>query len=489
MKKRITIVGLGTGDEDQLTLGAVKALKRGYVILRTGDHGVVSFLEQEGISFITLDHIYESSQSFEEAYAAMIDIILDKAKEQEVVLGVPGHPMIGERLVLELLSQVDHQDFYIDIVPGIGRAEAAIAAVGRYYDAQGMKIVTASDLDISNIDTNMTTVVLDIANHLIASDVKLTLLRAYPSEFQVYLCKNDQDGRLKCQRIPLYQLDRLKEYDFTTCLYIPPADLIKLEEFGFGHLVKIMEILRSPEGCPWDREQTHESLKQNLLEETYEVLEAIEMKDYDKIIEELGDVLLQIVFHCQIGKDHGEFDIRDVTTGICRKMIDRHPHIFGDITVKDAEQVLENWEAIKKKEKRHTSHTQVLRDIPVILPSLMRAYKVQKKAALVGFDWDSIKDVVKKVEEELSELKDAYQEGKQEKISEELGDLLFSVVNLARFLKVEPELSLKATTEKFIDRFEYIEKMAPRPLEKMTLEEMDKLWNDAKTANSKGFHV
>ncbi len=259
--------------------------------------------------------------------------------------------------------------------------------------------------------------------------------------------------------------------------------------YNFNEFMEVIRRLRAKDGCPWDREQTHESLKQNLLEETYEVLEAIEMKDYDKIIEELGDVLLQIVFHCQIGKDHGEFDIRDVTTGICRKMIDRHPHIFGDITVKDAEQVLENWEAIKKKEKRHTSHTQVLRDIPVILPSLMRAYKVQKKAALVGFDWDSIKDVVKKVEEELSELKDAYQEGKQEKISEELGDLLFSVVNLARFLKVEPELSLKATTEKFIDRFEYIEKMAPRPLEKMTLEEMDKLWNDAKTANSKGFHV
>jgi len=488
MKKRITIVGLGPGDEDQLTLGAIKALKRGYVILRTGHHGVVSFLEQEGIPFITLDHIYESSQTFEEAYAAMIDIILEKAKDQEVVLGVPGHSMIGERLVFELLSQID-LDFDIDIVPGIGRAEAAIAAVAKYPDAQGIKIVTALDLDISNIDTNMTTIVLDIVNPLIASDVKITLLRAYPSESEIYLCKNDQNGRLKCRKIPLYELDRLKEYDPTTCLYIPPVELVKLEEFGFEHLVKIMEILRSPEGCPWDREQTHESLKQNLIEETYEVLEAIEMKDYDKIIEELGDVLLQIVFHSQIGKEHGEFDIRDVTTGICRKMIDRHPHIFGDITVKDAEQVLENWEAIKKKEKRHTSHTQVLRDIPAILPSLMRAYKVQKKAALVGFDWDSIEDVVKKVEEELCELKDAYKEGKQEKINEELGDLLFSVVNLARFLKVEPELSLKATTEKFIARFEYIEKMAPRPLEEMTLEEMDKLWNDAKIAFSKGFDV
>ena len=489
MKKRITIAGLGPGREDELTLGAIKALKRGYVILRTENHGAVSFLKEEGIPFITLDHIYESSETFEEAYSAMIDLILDKAGDQEVVLGVPGHPMIGERLVLELLSRVDDENIDIDIIPGIGRAEAAIAAVGKNYDAQGIKIVTAPDLDISHIDTNMTTIILDIDNPLLASDVKLTLLRAYPSEFQVYLCKNDEKGRQKSQEISLHQLDRLEEYDYTTCLYIPPVDFVKLEEFDFGHLVKIMEILRSPEGCPWDREQTHESLKQNLLEETYEVLEAIDMEDYDKIIEELGDVLLQIVFHSQIGQEHGEFDIRDVTTGICRKMIDRHPHIFGDVIVKDAEQVLENWEEIKKKEKRHTSHTQVLKDVPAILPSLMRAYKVQKKAALVGFDWDSIEDVVNKLEEELAELKDAYQEGKEEKISEELGDLLFSVVNLARFLKVEPELALRATTEKFIARFEYIEKMAPRPLEEMTLEEMDKLWNDAKIAFSKGFNV
>ena len=489
MKKRITIVGLGPGGEDELTLGAIKALKQGNVILRTQNHGAVPFLEREGIPFTTLDHIYESSDNFEDAYSAMADTILNKAQNQDIVLGVPGHPMIGERLVLELISRVDDQKTYIDIISGVGTAEAALATVGKAHDAQGMKVVTAVELDISHIDTNMTTVVLDIDNALLASNVKLTLLRAYPPELEVYLCKNDNNGKLKCQGIPLHEMDRLEEYDHTTCLYVPSVDFTKLEEFGFNHLVKVMDMLRSPEGCPWDREQTHESLKQYLLEETYEVLEAIEMKDYEKIIEELGDVLLQIVFHSHIGKEHGEFDIRDVTTAICRKMIDRHPHIFGDARVKDAEQVLENWEQIKKKEKGLVSHTQVLRDIPSILPSLMRANKVQKKAALVGFDWDSIEDAAKKLQEELSELKDAYQEGNQDKINEELGDLLFSVVNVARFLKVEPELALKGTTEKFISRFEYIESMAPTPLEKMSLEDMDKLWNDAKTASSKGFNV
>ncbi len=488
-KRKITIVGLGPGNVDDLTLGAFKALKEGYTILRTQSHGVASFLRDEGIDFTTLDDIYESADTFEDAYSAMVDRIAEAVQARDVVLGVPGHPLIGERLVLELITRINVDEYQIVMLPGLSRADAAMAAVGENPGSQGLKVIAASELELDQVDTNIATVILDIDSVLAASEVKLTLLRAYPPQLQVYLCKNTNDGRLHYDRVPIHEIDRLKEYDHTTCLYIPPVDFSDLEDFDFGHLVKIMEMLRSPSGCPWDKEQTHESLKQYLLEETYEVLEAIDMQDYDKIIEELGDILLQVVFHSQIGKEHGEFDIRDVTTGVCRKMIERHPHIFGDVTVKDADQVLDNWEKIKKKEKGLVSHTQILRDIPSILPALMRAYKVQKKAALVGFDWDHIEDALNKVEEELLELKDAYQSQKQDKISEELGDLLFSVVNAARFLKVEPELSLKATIDKFIERFEYIEKMAPLPLEQMTLEDMDKLWNDAKTAISKDFNV
>ncbi|NLI60351.1 MAG: nucleoside triphosphate pyrophosphohydrolase [Clostridiales bacterium] len=483
MRKKIKVVGLGPGRADDLTLRAIKALKQGNVILRTQSHGVVSFLEEEGIPYISLDDLYEISQTFQEAYLAMVERILEEAQSQNIVLGVPGHPMIGERLVLELLSKADDGEFDIEIIPGISRAEAALASIGKNQDVQGVKITVASELDVDHIDTSMPLVIQDIDNPLLASDVKLSLLRAYPPGLEVYICKNKDEGTIKCQAIPLHQMDRLEEYDYTTCLYLPALDLTELEEFAFGHLVKIMEILRSPEGCPWDREQTHHSLKQNLLEETYEVLEAIEMEDYDKIIEELGDLLFQIVFHSQIGQEHGEFDIRDVISRVSNKMIDRHPHIFGDLTVKDTDQVLENWEKIKKKEKGQVSHTQVLRDIPSILPALMRAYKVQKKAATVGFDWERIEDAAKKIEEELYELKDAYQGGKEDQIKEELGDLLFSVVNVARFLKVEPELSLKATIEKFIDRFDYIERMATKPLEEMSLEEMDKLWNQAKNSS------
>ena len=206
-------------------------------------------------------------------------------------------------------------------------------------------------------------------------------------------------------------------------------------------------MLRSPEGCPWDREQSHQSLKQYLIEETYEVLEAINLDDMDKLAEELGDVLLQVVFHAQIAKEHGEFSINDVITGICRKMINRHTHIFGDAKVDSAEQVVGNWEAIKKKEKGLKSHTQVLKDIPAILPALMRSYKVQKKAALVGFDWDKPEDAIAKADEEFRELKQAYQSGNENDIKEELGDLLFAIVNISRFLKQEPEQALTATTE------------------------------------------
>ncbi|HZJ56701.1 MAG TPA: nucleoside triphosphate pyrophosphohydrolase [Clostridia bacterium] len=488
MKKKITIVGLGPGNENDLTLGALKALKGGNTILRTRQHGIVPFLQDEGISFTALDDIYEDSDTLEGVYSAMIERIIEKAQAAgEAVLGVPGHPMIGDRLVSELISRLDREEFEIDIVPGVSMGGAVTAITGDRPGPGGLKILMAPDLDINSIDTDTVTVVLDIDSPLGASDVKSCLLRAYPPDLEVYICKNDPDGKPWHRKVALSEVDKQWEYDYSTCLYIPPVELVGLEEFDFRDLVRVMEALRSPEGCPWDREQTHDSLRQYLLEETYEVLEALDLKDTEKMVEELGDVLLQVVFHGRIGSENGQFDIRDITTGICRKMIERHPHIFGDVKVENSEQVLDNWEKIKKKEKGLISHTQILKDIPPVLPALMRAYKVQKKAALVGFDWDRIEDAVDKLKEELMELKDAYEGGDRARIDEELGDLLFSAVNVARFLKVEPELSLKATIEKFIRRFEYIEKMAPLPLEQMSLKDMDFLWNEAKTASLKDF--
>jgi len=248
-------------------------------------------------------------------------------------------------------------------------------------------------------------------------------------------------------------------------------------------LIDIMEVLRSKEGCPWDREQTHESLKRYLIEETYEYLEAVDLKDKRHMCEELGDVLLQVVFHAQIASENGDFNIEDVINGICEKMIHRHPHVFGDVSAETSSEVLKNWEEIKKKEKGNIDQASVLQDVPINLPALMRSYKVQQKAAQVGFDWDDTSYVFAKIREEIDELEAEYKKSDKVGMEDELGDVLFSVVNLSRFLKVHPELSLSQSTNKFIKRFGYVESRAAelgKKINEMTLPEMDVLWEEAK---------
>ncbi len=256
------------------------------------------------------------------------------------------------------------------------------------------------------------------------------------------------------------------------------------DKYTFDDLVEVMRILRSDRGCPWDREQTHESLKRYLIEETYEVLEAIDKISKDLLCEELGDLLLQVIFHARIAEENNHFDIGDVITGITKKMYSRHTHVFGSDKADTAEDVVNNWEIVKRKEKQLHNYTDGLKSIAKNLPALMRSFKVQQKAAEVGFDWDTVKDAMEKVYEEIDELNEAQQSGNADKMSEELGDLLFAVVNVSRFLKVHPELALSLTIEKFIKRFEYIEKTAVqkgKKMEQMSLEEMDLLWNEAKT--------
>ncbi len=255
------------------------------------------------------------------------------------------------------------------------------------------------------------------------------------------------------------------------------------EKYTVSDLIDIVEILRSPEGCPWDREQDHKSIRRDFLEETYEVIEAINKNDKDLLLEELGDVLLQVVFHTQIEREKGTFELSDVADGICKKMIERHPHVFGDVSAETSEQVLENWDIIKKKTKQQKSQTESMLSIPREFPALMRADKVQKKASKVGFDWDSADGAFQKVSEELKELQEAYAEGNQEHIHEELGDLLFSVVNVSRFVKVDSEEALTNSTDKFIDRFSKVEKMANEQdmdMKNTDLDTLDKLWDLAK---------
>ena len=255
------------------------------------------------------------------------------------------------------------------------------------------------------------------------------------------------------------------------------------EKYDFSDLIEIMRILRAENGCPWDIEQTHESLKKYLLEETYEVIDAIDKKIPPHLCEELGDLLLQIIFHAKIASENKEFDIFDIIDGISRKMVARHVHVFGDGVCKTSNDVVEIWEKLKKKEKGNKTHTEVLESIPNNLPALIRAYKVQEKAALVGFDWDNIDDVFDKIHEEIDELKQILKSENKSEISGELGDSLFALVNLARFLDIQPEFALTSTTEKFIRRFSYIEENATKlnkKMENMTLAEMNLYWIKAK---------
>ncbi len=252
--------------------------------------------------------------------------------------------------------------------------------------------------------------------------------------------------------------------------------------YKFEDLVKIMETLRSENGCPWDRKQTYETLLPYLLEETYEYIDAVKKKDYENMKEELGDILLQVVFHSQIAREEDKFSIDEVIDEICRKLIFRHPHVFGDRKdIKDAQDVLKAWDEFKKAEGKKRKST--FDGIPKSLPPLERALKIQKRAAKIGFDWDNIKDVLEKVKEELRETENAIAKGNEKEIEEEIGDLLFAIVNLARFVNVDPAVALHRTNEKFIDRFTKMESLAEKEgkkLSEMNLKEMDKLWESVK---------
>jgi len=246
-------------------------------------------------------------------------------------------------------------------------------------------------------------------------------------------------------------------------------------------LLKIMEALRSEKGCPWDKEQTRESLKPFIVEEAYELIEAIDESDPEKIKEELGDLLFQIVFQCQIAKENNEFKVSDVIEKISKKMIARHPHVFGKADYKTADEVLLHWEEQKKLEGK--MRESILEGIPKTLPSLLRAHRLQKRAAGVGFDWEKVEDVLKKLDEELKEFKEALKTKRQDEIEDELGDIFFMLVNISRFIGVNPEDALRKTISKFIHRFRYIEMNAAeqgKKLSDMTLNEMDSLWNESK---------
>lgn len=481
----IKIVGLGPGTKEAITIGTLEVLKNSdKIYLRTEKHPTVQFLREYGIKFETYDHKYEQGENFDQVYESIADDLINNELEYgNIVYAVPGHPLVAEKSVNLLIHLCEKKEIETEIFTAVSFIDVLMESL-KIDPIEGIKVIDAFDMKSQVLDKRVGTIITQVYDKFIASEVKLALMQYYPDDSEIYFVRAaGVKGLESIRKMPLYEIDRQEDIDYLTSLYIPKNLDVRKD---FYDLLDIIGILRAENGCPWDKEQTHESIKKCLIEECYEVLEAIDEKDDDKLVEELGDVLLQIVFHSQIGKEEGFFNINDVVECICKKMIDRHPHVFGNIDLSTSEEVLVNWDNIKKKEQGLNSYTEELKHVPKNLPALMRAEKVQKKAAKVGFDWDKVEDALDKVLEEFYEVKNVYKGKERVKIVEEIGDLIFASVNIARFLDINPEFALNYTIEKFIKRFAYIEKKAKSKgvdMINMTLEQMDDLWEESKVKN------
>lgn len=495
MSAAITVVGLGSGGEDQLTLGIWKRLQKASTIyVRTLDHPVCKDLENLHLSLNSFDNIYEAKSSFPEVYDSIANELIRLAKQgdagEEIVYAVPGHPMVAEATVGLLKERCPEQGIGLSILGGESFLDEAFIRLG-FDPIEGFQLLDAGVIDSALFQPKLHTLIGQVYDVFTASDVKLSLMEVYADDTKVIVGHAlGIEGQEVIQEVKLYELDRVEGYGNLSLIYVPKSDNEQLTRRTFGRLHEIVEILRSPEGCPWDREQTHASIRKNLIEETYEVLETIDDDDPDHMKEELGDLLLQIMLHAQMEEELGTFDVYDVIQGLNDKLIFRHPHVFGENKAEDAGEALANWEAMKAEEKKlkgqESDRTSVLDGVPRDLPALMKAYKLQKKASKVGFDWDQVDDVFVKVEEELSELKEAIKLNfAAEEQMLELGDVLFATANISRFIGVDPEEALAATNRKFTRRFKYIEaRLAEqgKAMKDSTLEEMESYWQEAKQA-------
>ena len=478
----ITVVGLGPGSKEALTVGVLETLKNSNrVFFRTEKHPNIEYLRQLGVNFNTYDSFYDKYNNFDDIYRAIAeDIIRIHDEEGDLVYGVPGHPLVAEKSVTILLRLCEERKIETKLMPSVSFVDAVIESL-KLDPIEGLKIVDAFDINNQVMDKRMGVIVTQVYNKYIASETKLALCDYYKDDTEIYFVRAaGVQNQESIRKIKLYDLDRQEDIDYLTSIYIPK----KIEEVkDFQDLLDVMSILRSEEGCMWDLQQTHESLKRALIEECYEVIEAIDEKDDEKLVEELGDLLFQVVFHSQIGSEEGYFNINEVIEGITNKMVKRHPHIFGDVKVKDTNEILDNWDSIKAKEQKIENYTDELKHVPKCLPGLIRADKVQRKAGKVGFDWNDVLPAMDKVVEELEEIKDVYKSEDMSKIQEEVGDLIFATVNIARLLDIDPEFAVNYTIDKFIRRFQFMEEsgiLKGQDLKTMSLEDQEKLWEEAK---------
>ena len=481
----ITVVGLGPGSIEDLSLKAWRILENAQTVyLRTKHHPCIKDLP-DSLTCHSFDDLYEALDNFEEVYSTIAARVVDIAqKEGQVIYAVPGDPFVGESTVTRLLTLALNSGIDVDIVSGISFIEPMLAEIG--VDAlDGIQILDA--LTVANtyhppINPETPALLAQVYSQTVASNVKLCLMNQYPDEFPVRLIHAAGNGKdAMIEDLFLYEIDRSEHIGVLTSLYLPALGKLT----SFESFQNIIAHLRSPEGCPWDRKQTHQSLRPYLIEEAYEVLETLDDNNPDELYKELGDLLLQIVLHTQIAIDDGEFFMSDILRNVNEKMIRRHPHVWGEVDVKgDPKQVTSNWEDIKKAEKAEAGDVpeSILDGIPKGAPALFVAYKYQQKAAKVGFDWDNISGVEDKAREEIEEIFSATSD---EDKAREIGDLLFVLVNWLRWLKIDdPESILREINAKFYRRFTYVEKSATqndKTMSDYTLEELDAWWDEAKS--------
>jgi len=476
----VTVVGLGPGDPDLLTRRALDLMRaRKEVYLRTRDHPAVAGLPAEA-RVESFDSLYENADDFEAVYSGIVDRLIELARRPSgVVYAVPGDPSVGEATVASLRKAAAAAGLPLEIVPGVSFLEPSLAALG--LDAlDGLQVADALEIAAQHhppLSPDRPALVGQVYSSQVAADLKLTLMNCYPEDHPVVLLHSAGTGDVRLERIPLHEIDRSQSIGVRTSLYVPAGN-------GKGSLESFQETiahLRAPDGCPWDREQTHQSLGPHLMEEAYEALQALDADDMPALREELGDLLLQIVIQVQIASEEGDFLMGDVIDGINAKLLRRHPHVFGDVHVSGVEQVLQNWEALKHEERTENGTGKGLLDgVPISLPALAQAAEIQRRVARVGFDWPGLEGVQSKVAEELNELLGAETE---ERRTAEMGDVLFAVVNYARWLGIDPEAALRTAAQRFRRRFGEMEaaaRQSGKPLERTSAREMDRLWEAAK---------
>jgi tetrapyrrole methylase family protein/MazG family protein len=476
----ITILGLGPGNAGWLTREAEDALSKAKEIyLRTTHHPSVSAI-LASTKMHSFDALYQKSADFENnCHTIMKTIVELGARPQGVLYAVPGDPLIGDATVLSIRRKAIELAIPVRIISGMSFIEPCLAALG--IDVlDGLHVIDALCI-VGGHSPSFSPDTPVLIGHLyskdIAAGVKLNLMNQYPGEHPVSMLHFAGLDQPTVEKFSLVEIDRNSKIDPAAVLFVPPL----LVASSFEAFQETIACLRAPGGCPWDRKQTHQTLRSNLLEEAYEVLQALDEDDPKALKEELGDLLLQIVLHAQIATDADEFRMADVVAGINTKIIRRHPHVFGDIVIDGTDDVLHLWEALKAEEReREGNHEGLLHGVPRTLPALSQANEIQDRVVRVGFDWPKIDGVLDKIAEELGEVQQAED---QEKRAAEMGDLLFAVVNYARWINVNPEAALRAANKRFQRRFSCLEKAAHnagQSVNDMTIEEMDQLWEAAK---------